>query len=309
MFSYFSDCIHTIHNHKNKCVSWSLQALSIHIFQSGIGRSKRAYKTCHFSSDSRGSATVEASLVLPIFLLSMMVIVAMCGCIRTRHTIYEGLQETAQYLAEYEYFYSMIDKRTDINLTEGMSGNVVNGVTAYAKLGEYIDDTRLVEQYVSGGMTGLVITRAEYDARDGFIYMELQYVLKANVGIFGELEWTVHEKIRQKAYVGYLDEGGIKEAGQYVYITENASVYHTRRNCYHISLSIHQTSMAELNSGRSNLTPCGICTKYNTDAGRIYITDTGDHYHISLSCSGLKRTVYRVKLEDYPYLPACSNCG
>lgn len=309
MFSYLSDYIQTIFNHIDKCVSWSLQALSIHIIQSDSGWSKRTYKICRFSSDSYGSATVEASIVLPLFILSMLVIVAMCGCVRTRHTVYEGLQETAQYLAEYEYLYSMIDEGLHIDSEEGMFGDAVNIVTAYMKLGDYIDDTGLVEKYVSGGIAGLTITRAEYDATDGFIYIELQYTLKANVVLFGELEWVVHERIRQKAYMGYLDDKGVEEGNQYVYITENASVYHTRRNCYHISLSIQQISKSELYSGTNSLTPCGICTKYNTDTGLIYITDTGDHYHTSLSCSGLKRTVYRVKLEDYPYLPACSNCG
>lgn len=307
MFSYFSNYIQTIHYPKNMCVSWSLQAFSIHISQSDSSWSKRAYKTCRFSSDSSGSATVEASIVLPLFLLSMMVIVAMCGCVRTRHTVYEGLQETAQYLAEYEYLYSIIDEGLQTDILDGMPGNAVNKVTAYTKLSDYIDNIELVEKYVLGGMAGFAITRAEYDARDGYIYIELQYTLKANVVLFGELEWTIHEKIRQKAYIGYMDDEREKEGVQYVYITENASVYHTRRNCYHISLSIHQISESELYSYRDRLTPCGICAKYNT--GLIYITGTGNHYHTTISCSGLKRTVYRVKLEDYPYLPACSNCG
>lgn len=313
MFSYLTDRVRTIKKTIKKTINndsfRSLQVLSIHTFDSCADQGKRAYKTCLIFSNHRGSATIEASMVLPVFILAMLVMVDLCGCIRTRHVIYEGLQETAQYLAEYEYLYQMIGKGINIDIDDGLPGAAVDIGIAYIKLQHYIDDSRLIEKYVSGGMTGIIITKAQYDPIDGFIYIDLHYKVKSKVDLFGELEWDIHERIRQKAYLGYQYDIQTEEGLRYVYITENASVYHTRRNCYHISLSIRQISYTELEAIRGSVTPCGICTKYNPDTGNIYITDTGDHYHTSIGCSGLKRTVYRVKAADYPYLPPCSHCG
>ncbi len=309
MFSYLSDTRISGYIYTKNKKTRSLQADCIHSSGYFVNGGKRAYKTCRLCSDQRGSAAVEASLILPLFILSMLVIVSMCGCVRTRHAIYEGLQETAQYLAEYEYLYHRIGEGIDMDTDESPAGTVINLAAAYEKLRDYIDAPDLIGQYVAGGMNGLIITEADYNPQDGFLYLELRYKLKSGISFFGNQEWDVRERIRQKAYLGYRTAEQSGEQTRYVYITENASVYHTRRSCYHISLSISQVSESDRTAVQNSLTPCAICGKYAADTSALYITEEGEHYHTSLGCSGLKRTVYRVKAEDYQYLPACSHCG
>lgn len=270
---------------------------------------KRIYKTHLFLYDTLGSATVEASLVIPFFIIAMVVIISICNCIRTKNIIYEGFQETAQYLAEYEYLYQMVESGLEIDLDHTLTGTAVDAATAYVKLRDYIDDEALIEKYVSNGIGGIVITKAEYNAEDAFVTLEIAYQLVVDVPFIGQVNWWIEEGIRQKAYVGYQLEDTGEEAEQYVYIAENESVYHLSRSCYHINLSIRQASKSEIENNISGFTPCEICAKYGSSTGSYYITETGNRYHTSLSCSGLKRTVYRVKLDEAGDLPACSDCG
>ena len=61
---------------------------------------------------------------------------------------------------------------------------------------------------------------------------------------------TFANRVRVHSWVGYKisDEDTNEE---YVYITENASVYHTNRNCTHLRLSIDTVSKEDISSCRN----------------------------------------------------------
>lgn len=44
-------------------------------------------------------------------------------------------------------------------------------------------------------------------------------------------------------------------------------------------------------------------------AGKVYVTDYGTCYHSDLACSGLKRTIYLILLEETGGKRACGKCG
>ena len=96
-----------------------------------------------------------------------------------------------------------------------------------------------------------------------------------------------------------------------VYVTETGLVYHKDYHCSHLDLSIRMTHL-ELVEGLRNENggkyyPREHCVKGN--GGNIYITNSGDRYHSSLSCSGLKRTIYAIPISEAAGKGACSRCG
>ncbi len=266
---------------------------------------KRVYKTIPFGN--KGSATVEAAIIIPLFLFAAFSIFTLCNILQAKEIIYEGMQETAQYFAEYQYAYSTLEQELAGSQT-GFSGT--NTVTAGLKLKEYIDDEEIVNKYISGGLSGLAFKKAFYNASDGYIYLNLQYDIKVNIPIIGNITWQENEQVQQKAYVGFVvDETAGDDNDIYVYITETGDVYHKSRQCYHIKLTIKQVSESSLNTIYSSYEACELCALGKTSTGNVYITETGNKYHYSIGCSGLKRTVMRVKLSDVSGLPPCSNCG
>ncbi len=103
------------------------------------------------------------------------------------------------------------------------------------------------------------------------------------------------------------------ESYTYVYVTESGSVYHISSTCTHINLSIHSASVSEIselrNESGGRYTACEICIEDENVSGSVYITNEGNRYHDSLSCSGLKRTVRMVEISKVNGLRLCSRCA
>lgn len=121
------------------------------------------------------------------------------------------------------------------------------------------------------------------------------------------------ETMRIKAWTGYEAGGFGEEDDQIVYVTDTGVVYHKNPHCTHLDLSIHAAASSELNSLRNEnggkYHACEKCVHGSSMGGSVYITDQGDRYHNSLTCSGLKRTVYTARISEVPGKRACSKCG
>lgn len=236
-----------------------------------------------------GSAVVEATLIIPVFLFAMIAIYSMCRCKLAEGIIYEAASETAEYMAEYSY----MDE----------PGVLMPGLI----MPQYIDNNSLVDVSVEGGINGINYLGTITRDSDNYVILKVNYTLKIDIPMIPSMSKKRQIVVKQRAYIGE-DEGDGKsectEDDKYVYVTDNKEVYHNSRTCTHLALSIHQTNLK--NAQNCGFSPCEFCGSKSGSV--VYITDEGARYHSDKSCSGLKRTVYAVRLKDVAGLPGCSRC-
>lgn len=242
------------------------------------------------SQNNVGSTTVEATIILPLFIFFVLAFFQIARLRMAESIIYEAAIETVEYLAEFTYL-----EKSDVFL-------------AKAKFKDYVDNQSLIEGYIVDGVEGVSFKDSIYLDDEGYVCLCINYQVSINVPLLGDLSGERSYVVRQKAYLGEeMDEEGEKviQDDIYVYITDNKEAYHLSRSCSHLDLSITTTSLDK--ADKMGYQPCQFCGD-GVNYG-VFITQWGERYHSKSDCSGLKRTVYRVKKTQVEELGACERCG
>ncbi len=281
---------------KSECIKFQIDAAQNQ--KQAIGgtdiSNKRAVQSVSFS----GSLTVEAALVMPIFLGAMLLLLGLFQVLSIQEQVDSYLCTTGRRLVAYSQSY------------EGSStGNLYQ--LFYAGIGESgIDSENIV-----GGYLGIVLGLSQ-DEDTEILTLTADYVVKIS-GYFLGSQWTVmSDTVYVRAWVGgELDSEEISDSSTaYVYVATNGVVYHKSEECSYLLLSVCQVPLVTISSLRniygSRYVACERCGTYDGNT-MVYITDTGRAWHTDVQCSGLKRS-YQTMTEDEAIskgLKACSRCG
>ncbi len=236
---------------------------------------------------NRGSTVVEATLIMPLFIFFMLALYHILVIKMVENEIYKSGVKTAEYIAQMGYL-----NNTGIFVPEVYFEN-------------FADDTR-IEKYVDGGVEGINFLGSSLNEEDNYFTLRINYTLKVSMPFLPELAYDKNVNIRQRYYRGNSSINVEERDGNsiYVYITDNKEAYHSTRLCTHLNLStIIVTLKRAENMGYTACEYCGsIC------GNMVIITKQGSRYHSKGSCTGLKRTVYRVKLEEVGGIKKCKRC-
>ena len=245
----------------------------------------------------KGYITVEACLVVPLFLFFMLALSGISMLLMAEAHIHQSLAEAAGSVAQYSYLENRV-------LSEENTGikKVVDVALLSKQFRTYLGEDFYVEKMVLNGKNGIVLTSKEDRLNSKIFTVKASYLAKIKLPILGEFHVKVINEVKQKAFLGFSKD---EKPETYVYVTPNQSVYHKKRGCTHLILSVQKRN----SSDRGHYKPCKLCAKENNNLGMIYIAKTGNVYHYRKECSGLKRTVKRVRLSEVSGLSACSRCG
>ncbi|RDU25076.1 TadE/TadG family type IV pilus assembly protein [Anaerosacchariphilus polymeriproducens] len=243
-----------------------------------------------------GSFSVEAALVLPLFLWFVITLFYFFIFINIQGDITLGMSKVCKELGQYQF------------CQEEYSNYFTENYVKESILCE-IKKSKFNNSCIKDGLSGINCKLDNINKNR--IDILLKYNFHVPVPLFDLAKWPVVQRSYVHSWTGFDKNETNKNQEETVYITEDGSAYHKYRSCAYLDLNIRSVEMKDISkirnkSGRKYL-PCEKCVK-SKQCKIVYITDWGDKYHTSLNCSGLKRTVYAVPISQVGNRHKCPKC-
>lgn len=260
------------------------------------------------SISAEGGLTVEAALVIPIFLFAIMAVLSFVEMLRLQMNLDSAMQQCAKELATYGYAQSTLSDENTVDLPFPLealfSETYVRNRIISAVGSDYLDNSPLEGNLYFTG------SRIMEDDR---IELRCVYYVMPFFSLSPEAGFLTGETAVVRAFTGYdnLTSASVETTEEYVYITEYGTAYHKDRGCPYLDLSVNKIFSENLENERnkdgSKYYACDICT--GSGSGTVvYITDYGEKYHSDILCSGLRRTVESVPISQVGNRTPCKKC-
>jgi len=242
-------------------------------------------------SKKRASMTVEASIVLPIFLMAMVLITYIGLLIECQDEVQWALTRVAREAsAEYGATESKVLK---------------SSLYYQTKLSAYLE---------ASGLSFLMLESNILEENDE-IDLVVTYRAELPFRLFPISTPWFRQRVHTRAFTGVeTRENATENHEQMVYVTETGQEYHKSNKCTYLKLSISQMKFEDIeklrNESGGKYKPCERCCKgknYNLEKA-VWITNYGDRYHVNEGCSGIRRSIEKIKLSEIGKRTPCSKC-
>lgn len=276
-----------------------------------------------------GSLTVEAALVLPIFIYFMIAFIYILQILSIHEHIQNAITEIGYETTRYAYVYHRIeeyqgDEERDGDLDEVSEDSFFQNIdiiftrgigSTYYKmqLNKYLDEEFINNSCVKDGMRGITTYLSSFMEYEDTIDIIVQYKVKIPFVYLNEI--PMMQRIRLKGWNGWqvYIKSDEDENEEEVYVAHSGTVYHKSKNCTYININVEEIPFVSIpittNKSGEKYSECNICIKGQVvNTANVYITSTGNKYHILLKCSSLKRTIRVISIHDVGSLRPCSRC-
>lgn len=269
--------------------------------------------------------TVEAALVLPIFLFAMLSIAFMIEVVRLQIHVGCAAGQVSKELAGYGYTYLKIkDKLSDGKQqlqdkgTEGkwkINNELISipGLfLAQNKIKEFAGEDYLNKSMIVNGANGLSLLGSDILEDGQWVNLKVSYEVQLPFSIIPNFKIKVTQYASSHAWVGNVNIDNSNEDSEIVYMTEHGRKYHVSKNCKYLNIKVHSVSEGEIdrcrNKNGGKYYPCHRCM--GASAGCYFITDYGTSYHTKKNCTAISRNIIEKKLSDVKgVVDCCKGCG
>lgn len=251
----------------------------------------------------KGSMTVEAALLIPIVVFSLLHLSGVMEMLRFQGKLGAALWLTGNQLTLYT---DTLSETAEEVPDAGISYVLVHNQVA-AFLGKnYIESSPVVN-----GALGLNYLGSEYVDENECVDIVVTYLVKPSISVLPFGYRLMGSRYYARAWTGY-DVTPRKKQEIYVYITSNGEVWHTTPKCTYIYHEVESLPMEQIvgkRNGEGRLYElCELC-KDRQQGMAVYITREGERYHYVRNCSAIYKDVHAVVwYSGMPYR-ACSRCA
>lgn len=251
------------------------------------------------SLSASASLTLEAALVLPLFLYAGAIFI----------TLFQVLDVHRQVQAVAEHISENIGQTAYLSKYEGSDG-FLSMATAYG----YAELTmRAKLENLPVRKISLLRSRLLEDGE--IIDLVVDYEISMPFSVLGRRSVKQTNRSFRRAWVGQdaRSGDGTDEDGDnvVVYVGKNSTRYHVSPTCHYLYNDLTAVPAGDIENRRSQegrrYLPCARCE--NPAAMTVYIMPSGEHYHASTSCSAIRAYARAVLKSEAGHLGACSYCS
>ncbi|MCR5837234.1 MAG: hypothetical protein K6G88_12060 [Lachnospiraceae bacterium] len=278
---------------------------------------------------------MEATIATSVFLLGTLVMLGLMLVIYRQQSVQISLDNAAKSTAHNIYFTEQISKIVMNNKYTDVGTKIDELLEKYdidkedenfVKVKDYLQDKALdayiKQQFIkkmrsrNAGVLAdesikeMDFSKSEYEQNSGQLTVVAKYKIKIPFApkSFGSVN------AEKRAFIKVWNGQSICRDTNKVYITKSGKVYHSRKDCPHISISIsecdYQRIAEKRNLSGGKYYSCPRCCKtepiYNQ---QVYYAEYGTTFHLDLGCPSITRNVIEVDISQVGDRTPCKDCN
>ncbi len=246
------------------------------------------------SKSYKASMTVEAALVMPIFLFAVLSLLSIFQIMKIKSCMDVAVMEAGNEYCVKQYGANSADLIMPVSVQKNINDFLEKNLSKSEK-------ERLGQK--------ILVTDISYGEEKNIVSFRVDYEVSTDFGLPGLDNVKLFTSYYGHKWCGYVSK---EEKGRMVFISNTQEVYHLNKNCSYLNVTVQKVPYSNLtyyrNGNGSKYVSCDFCNKL-AYGGSVYITPEGRNYHNTETCIGLTRHIYTVLLSSVKNKKPCSGCG